>query len=110
MFDDEYLEFEFDDLSEQQQVQQQQPAQPQSQPQPQVQAPKKKTRLVKFDTNTQAPFEVLFSERGFSIDGTRLSFEFIKTALSKNINIVLENGGGMVLDAIKMQKILKYES
>lgn len=75
----------------------------------QVQPQKKQTRLVHFDTSTQAPFEVFFTERGFSIDGVRMSFEFLETALSKNLNITLEGGSGIVLDAVKMQKILKYK-
>ena len=64
---------------------------------------------VNFDTKTAQPFQVEFSERGFLIGDTRLSFEVIETALSKNFTITLENGAGLVLDAIKMQKILKYK-
>ncbi|MFA5067959.1 MAG: hypothetical protein WC466_08025 [Candidatus Izemoplasmatales bacterium] len=71
--------------------------------------PKAKTTVVTFDKSTN-PFDVSFSERGFEIDGTRLSFEFIETALSKDVNIVLKKGSGIVLDAIKMQKILKYKN
>jgi hypothetical protein len=67
----------------------------------------KETRVV-FDKSTK-PFEVNFSERGFEIGGERFSFEFIETALSHNVNIVLENGKGLVLDRIKMVKILKYK-
>lgn len=99
--DSEYYEIDFGNLNEQESVQK--PTLPQEP------TKKKKAKLVKFDTNTQNPFEVLFSERGFSIDGTRMSFEFLKTALSKNLNIVLDSGNGIVLDAVKMQKILKYE-
>ena len=74
-----------------------------------VPAPKKKTKKVIFDKSTDAPFEAIFSERGFSINGTRLSFEDIETALSKEFNITLQNGKGLELDAVKMQKILKYK-
>lgn len=74
-----------------------------------VPQPKKKALQVNFDKNTQAPFQVLFSERGFLINEIRLSFEFIETALSKDLMITLNNGSGFVLDAIKMQKILKYK-
>lgn len=78
-------------------------------PQNTIQQPKKKALQVNFDKNTQAPFQVLFSERGFLVNGTRLSFELVETALSKNLMITLDNGAGLVLDAIKMQKILKYK-
>ena len=69
----------------------------------------KKTLVVNFDKSTNSPFQVKFTERGFLIGKTRLSFEFLEAALSKELNIVLENGTGLVLDAIKMQKILKYK-
>ena len=70
---------------------------------------KKKTVRVMFDKSTGKPFYVDFSERGFSINGTRLSFELIESALSKEFNIVLEHGNGQMLDQVKMQKILKYK-
>ena len=70
---------------------------------------KPKSTKVLFDKSTN-PFEVIFSERGFEIAGERFSFEFIETALSKNVSIVLENGKGIVLDKIKMDKILKYKT
>lgn len=70
---------------------------------------KRKATKVVFDKSTGSPFEVIFSERGFSISGTRFSFEELETAISKNYNIVLENGKGLTLDAVKMQKILKYK-
>ncbi len=73
---------------------------------PQVSKPKE--TVVKFDKST-TPYEVKFSERGFEIGGTRLSFELLETALSKDINIVLDKGKGLVLDSIKMEKILKYK-
>ena len=66
------------------------------------------SREVMFDKST-APFNVVFSKRGFLIDGTRFSFEEVETAISKNYNIVLNGGKGLTLDAIKMQKILKYK-
>src|ERR1035437_5725043 len=52
---------------------------------------------------------VKFTERGFAIEGTRLSFETVEHALSKNYMITLNNGQGIVLDSVKMQKILKYK-
>jgi hypothetical protein len=67
----------------------------------------KSTKVV-FDKSTN-PYEVIFSERGFEVEGERFSFEFIETAASKNLNIVLDNGKGLVLDKIKMAKILKYK-
>ena len=70
--------------------------------------PRAKTTVVRFDTKTQSPFEVKFSERGFLIGGTRMSFELFDEALAKGINLTLENGSGMTLDAVKMQKVLKY--
>lgn len=76
---------------------------------PQNEMPIKKAYIVKFDTKTQEPFQVKFSERGFSIDNTRLSFEALENALSKNYTIVLNNGNGLALNAIRMQKILKYK-
>jgi hypothetical protein len=72
-------------------------------------APQRKPTKVKFDSSTENPFEVIFSERGFSIAGTRMSFEDLDTAISKNYNIVLDGGNGLSLDAVKMQKILKYK-
>jgi len=74
-----------------------------------VPTPKRKSTKVVFDKSTGSPFEVIFSERGFSIEGTRMSFEELETAISKGYNITLESGKGLVLDAVKMQKILKYK-
>jgi len=68
-----------------------------------------KAYVVKFDTNTQAPFDVKFTKRGFSIDGTRLGFETIENALSKNYTITLGGGKGFILNPIRMQQILKYK-
>lgn len=71
--------------------------------------PTKKTLIVNFDKSTKTPFQVKFTERGFLIGDTRLSFEFLEAALSKDVNIVLENGTGLVLDSVRMEKILKYK-
>jgi len=71
--------------------------------------PKPKATVVKFDTNTEDSYTVKFSERGFSIGGTRLSFETLKNALSKGYNIVLDSGQGLELTPVRMQQILKYE-
>ena len=72
--------------------------------------PLKKAYIVKFDKNTEYPFDVKFTERGFAIEGTRLSFEAVENALSKNYIITLNNGQGFVLTSIRMQQILKYKS
>lgn len=74
-----------------------------------MQSQKKKPTKVIFDKSSSAPWEVIFSERGFLVGDTRLSFEEIKNALSKNYQIVLDAGRGLVLDGVKMQSILKYE-
>lgn len=68
-----------------------------------------KATVVLFDKGQEGEFRVKFSERGFLIDGTRLSFESIEDAISKNYNIHLNGGQGIVLDAVRMQKILKYK-
>lgn len=91
---------------------------PAVQPQPAAQtqvapvAPKRSSKaiIVTFDSKTEKPWKVKFTERGFSVEGTRLSFELLDTAISKNFNIALNNGAGINLDAIKMQKILKYRN
>ena len=75
---------------------------------PSVPKAKADETAVTFDKSTN-PFRVIFSERGFEINETRFSFEFIETALSKDVNIVLNKGTGMVLDSVKMEKILKYK-
>jgi hypothetical protein len=71
--------------------------------------PTKKPVKVVFDKSSPKSWDVVFSERGFLIDNTRLSFEEIKNALSKGYNISLNGGKGLVLDAVKMQSIMKYE-
>lgn len=68
-----------------------------------------KETIVTFDKSTN-PFQVSFSERGFEISGTRFSFEFLETAISKNVNIKLDNGNGVELDSVRMNKILKYKT
>ena len=70
--------------------------------------PQRKPTQVTFDKSSN-PFTAVFSERGFLIEDTRMSFEELETAISKKYNIVLNNGSGLVLDAVKMQKILKYK-
>ena len=70
----------------------------------------KKDFKVVFDKSTKKPWEVLFTERGFLVGGTtRLSFENIEMAIHKNYNIVLDGGQGLVLDQVKLNKILKYK-
>ena len=68
----------------------------------------KKPTVVQFDKSSPAPWEVKFTERGFLVDGTRLSFEELEHAISKNYSIELSSG--MKLDAVKMQAILKYKT
>ena len=80
----------------------------QAQQAPQQQVRKPET-TVQFDSQTESPFSVVFSERGFSIDGTRMSFETIEDAVSKQYTITLDNGQGRVLDGVLIQKILKYK-
>lgn len=70
---------------------------------------KKKPVKVVFDKSSPKAWDVVFSERGFLIDNTRLSFEELKNALSKGYNIALNGGKGLILDAVKMQSIMKYE-
>lgn len=67
----------------------------------------KETKVI-FDKSTQ-PFEVVYSERGFDINGVRFSFDFLETALSKKVHIALDEGKGLVLDNVRIEKILKYE-
>jgi hypothetical protein len=69
----------------------------------------KKTLKVIFDKSTGKPWEVSFTDRGFQIGETRLSFENIENAIDKNFNIILDAGNGLVLDQNKLNKILKYK-
>ena len=71
--------------------------------------PVRDTKTVVFDKSLGADksFEVEFSERGFLVGDTRLSFEYLEDTLSKSITLTLKNG--RVLDPISQQKILKYK-
>lgn len=73
-------------------------------------ATQKRSTTVSFDTKTDTPWKATFSQRGFSVEGTRLSFELLEDAISKEYTITLKSGQGLVLDAVKMQKILKYKT
>jgi hypothetical protein len=64
-------------------------------------------RKVRFNKGLENEYLVTFSERGFLIGNTRMSFEELKHALSKRYTITLDDG--TILDAVKMQQILKYE-
>lgn len=66
-----------------------------------------KPKAVRFNPGLENEYIVTFSERGFLIDDTRLSFEEIESAVSKEYTITLKNG--TILDAVKMQQILKYK-
>jgi seryl-tRNA synthetase len=70
--------------------------------------PKKKEVIIRFDTNTPSPFTVKFSSRGFVVGNTRLSFELLEKAISKQFSITLKSG--LILTPVKMQKILKYKN
>jgi hypothetical protein len=78
---------------------------------PSVSAPAPKVRMkpkaVRFNGGTESEYVITFSERGFLVDDTRLSFEEIENALSKEYTMTLK--GGTILDAVKMQQILKYK-
>jgi len=69
---------------------------------------KRKNVIIQFDKGTKRPFQVNFTQRGFLIGDTRLSFELLEKAISKKFRIVLKDG--FVLDDIKMQKILRYKN
>jgi len=74
-------------------------------------APKRAgSTTVEFDTKTEKPWKAKFSQRGFSVEGTRLSFELLEDAISKEYVVTLNSGQGLVLDAVKMQKLLKYKT
>ena len=68
----------------------------------------KKDILVRFDTKTNSPFLVKFTDRGFLVGDTRLSFGLIEKAISKQFSLTLKNG--LILTPVKMQKILKYKN
>ena len=69
----------------------------------------RKTKTVVFDKSLgpEKSFQVEFSERGFSVGDTRLSFEYLEDSMNKNITLTLSDG--TVIDSIKGQKILKYK-
>lgn len=73
----------------------------------QNQPKQKKVKAVRFNKGLENEYLVTFSERGFLIDDTRMSFEEIENAISKQYIITLKMG--TVLDAVKMQQILKYK-
>jgi len=67
-----------------------------------------KPKTVRFNKGLENEYQITFSERGFLIDGTRMSFEEIENAISKQYTITLNSG--TILDAVKMQQILKYKN
>jgi len=67
-----------------------------------------KPQSVRFNPGLENEYIVTFSERGFLLGSTRLSFEEIESALSKDYTITLKDG--VVVDAVKMQQILKYKN
>lgn len=83
-------------------------SQPTEQPKTSKEKPKKKDMIVRFDTKTNSPFIVKFTDRGFLVGDTRLSFSLIEKAISKQFSLTLKNG--LVLTPVKMQKILKYKN
>lgn len=83
-------------------------SQPEEQPKAVEKKPKKKDMIVRFDTKTNSPFIVKFTDRGFLVGDTRLSFNLIEKAISKQFSLTLKNG--LVLTPVKMQKILKYKN
>jgi len=68
---------------------------------------KAKPKMVRFNKGLDNEYTITFSERGFLISDTRMSFEEIEDAISKDYTITLKDG--TVLDAVKMQQILKYK-
>jgi len=72
---------------------------------PKQKAPK--PQAVRFNPGLETEYIVTFSERGFLLGDTRLSFEEIENAISKEYTMTLKDG--TVLDAVKMQQILKYK-
>lgn len=66
-----------------------------------------KPQAVRFNPGLETEYIVTFSERGFLLGDTRLSFEEIENAISKEYTMTLKDG--TVLDAVKMQQILKYK-
>jgi len=68
---------------------------------------KMKPKAVRFNKGMENEYIITFSERGFLIGDTRMSFEEIENAISKEYTITLKDG--TILDAVKMQQILKYK-
>lgn len=68
---------------------------------------KLKPKQVVFNKGLETEYTVQFSERGFLIGNTRMSFEELDHALSKGYTITLKDG--TMLDPVKMQQIKKYE-
>lgn len=66
-----------------------------------------KPQAIRFNPGLETEYIVTFSERGFLLGSTRLSFEEIQNALSKEYTLNLKDG--TLLDAVKMQQILKYK-
>ena len=69
---------------------------------------KMKPKKIRFNKGLETEYEILFSERGFLIGDTRMSFEEIENAISKEYTLTLKDG--FILDAVKMQQILKYKN
>jgi len=80
-------------------------------PAPQPPVVKKKTMMkpkaVRFNKGLENEYVITFSERGFLVGDTRMSFEEIENAISKEYTITTKDG--TVLDSVKMQQILKYK-
>jgi len=89
-----------------------------------------KKTAVQFDKNTEYPYEVEFSERGFVVykvqkdpqtgklarsskfpANQRLSFEEIQDSLNKKIDLQLnsDKGDRFELNQVRMQSIMKYK-
>ena len=66
-----------------------------------------KPKSVRFNKGLENEYIVSFSKRGFLLGGTRMSFEELEHAISKEYIITLKDG--TVLDAVKMQQIMKYK-
>ena len=67
---------------------------------------KKKPVRVQFDKMSDDPFVAEFSERGFLIDGTRLSFESIEDALSKEYIITFNEAEQTAVNGLKNMLVI----
>jgi hypothetical protein len=67
-----------------------------------------KPKTIRFNKGLENEYMVTFSMRGFLIGNTRMSFEELENAISKEYTITLKDG--TVLDAVKMQQIMKYKN